>query len=206
MALRTPASGGDFELAPEGMHVARCFKIVDLGTHFNPAFAKEIHKVGVYFEMPKTLQKEGSNAGRPFIIKQDFTLSHHKKALLRITLENWYGKRFDTKALDAAGGFDLEKVLGRAGLLNIVHSEDGKYANITTVNPLPDGMVCPEQINESFVFSLQDFNPTRFAALSQKMQDFIAQSGEYIRMHSERVDAAPPPGGAFDDMADDIPF
>lgn len=205
MAVRTASSGGDFEMPPEGMVLARCFKLVDLGTHFNPMFAKETHKAGLYFELPTTLMKEGDRAGKPFIIKQDFTLSHHKKANLRIALEGWYGKRFDTKELDKAGGFDLEKVVGRPALVNIVHSEDGKYANIATINPLPKGMECPPQVYPSFVFSLEDFNQVRFGELSQKMQDFIAQSGEYIKMHTERPEPSRP-SGPFDDLDDDIPF
>lgn len=206
MALRTHSVGGDFELAPEGMALGRCFKLVDLGTHFNPVFAKETHKAALYFELPTTLQTEGDRAGKPFVIKQDFTLSHHKKANLRIALEGWYGKRFDTKELDRAGGFDLEKVIGRPALINVVHSEDGKYANIATINPLPKGMECPPQINASFVFTFEDFNLARFNELSQKMQDHIKESGEYIEMFRERVPANPPAGGHFDDLEDDIPF
>ena len=206
MAIRTSnAGGGDFEHPPEGMRLARCFKIVDMGTHLNPVYSKEIHKAQIYFELPNTLMKDGPSTGKPFIVKQAYTLSHHKKANLRIALEGWYGKRFDTKALDQAGGFDLEKLIGRPALVNIVHSEDGKYANIATINPLPDGMECPPQFYDSFVFSLEDFNPARFAELSQKMQDYIKESGEYIRMHQDRPESHPP-SSALEDMDDDIPF
>jgi hypothetical protein len=207
MAVRTSNSGGEFEMPPEGMVLARCFKIIDMGTHVDPGFGKEVHKASIYFELPTTLQKEGNYANQPFIVKQQFNLSHNKKANLRLMLEGWYGKRFDTKALDVAGGFDLEKLIGRPALINIVHSEDGKYANIATVNPLPKGMECPPQVNESFVFSLEDFSPVQFAKLSQKMQDFISQSGEYIEMHRPRKEASLPKGGTqFDDLEEDIPF
>lgn len=209
MAVRTSNSGGEFEMPPEGMVLARCFKIIDMGTHVDPGFGKEVHKASIYFELPGTLQKDGNYAGQPFIVKQQFNLSHNKKANLRLMLEGWYGKRFDTKALDAAGGFDLEKLLGRPALINIVHSEDGKYANIATVNPLPKGMECPPQFNPSFVFSLEDFNLTAFSKLSQKMQDFIKESGEYIEMHRPRAEQPLNQGtrsGAIDTLEDDIPF
>ena len=207
MALRTPTSGGDFELPPQGMHEGRCFKIVDLGTHLNPLFAKEVHKVAVYFELPKCLMTEGPNAGQPFTIKQDYTLSHHQKSQLRGMLEGWYGKRFDTKALDQAGGFDLEKILDRPGFINIVHSEDGKYANIASIAPLPKGFEIPPRHYELFLFSLEDFNPIAFSKLSPKMQDYIKQSGEYIKLHSQRPEPSGPKGGSnFDDLEDDIPF
>lgn len=211
MPIRTSTTGGDFELPSEGMKLARCFKVVDMGTHLDPVFGKEIHKARIFFELPKVLYKDGPQQGQPMILNQQYSLSHHKKANLRLMLENWYGKRFDTKQLNEKGGFDLTKLIGRPGLLNIVHSEDGKYANIATVNPLPEGMECPPAIYEPFVFELDDFNPVKFAKLSQKMQDFIKESGEYIKLHTDREDIRPNGrggggGSGFDDLEDDIPF
>mgnify|MGYP001579847468 CR=1 FL=1 len=209
MSLHTSnAGGGDFKPCPEGMHLARCFKIIDLGTHMIPQFGKEAHKARIYFELPKTLMAEGEMAGQPFILNKQYTLSHHEKSILRIDLQNWYGKRFDTKGLDAAGGFDLAKLLGRPALINVVHSEDGKFANIASINPLPEGMECPPQVYPSFIFTLEDFNPVDFAKLSTKMQEHIKKSGEYIKLHTERsVDSD---HGAGDDRVDgldsDIPF
>ena len=206
MALRTPTTGGDFELPPSGMHPARCFKLVDLGTHLNPVYSKEIHKVSIYFELPNCLQNDGPAAGKPHFIKNDYTLSHHQKAVLRLHLEGWYGKKFDTKALDAAGGFDLEKIVGRPGFINIVHTEDGKYANIASIAPLPQGFDIPPMYHESLVFTLQDFNPVTFAKLSPKLQEYIKESGEYIKMHSARPEPTGGLPGNFQEMEDDIPF
>lgn len=201
MAIKTSnAGGGDFEKAPEGMHVARCYKIVDCGTHMNPTFGKKQRLAWVYWELPRTLMKEGDNAGKPFIIGKRYGLSHNEKSMLRSDLESWYGKKFDTKALDNAGGFDLEKVVGRPAMLNVIHSEDGKYANVKSVNPMPDGMDCPEPINSPFVFSLADFDQAKFDKLSDKMKDFIRESDEF------RNAGKPEPSGHFDDMEDDIPF
>ncbi len=203
MAIKTTNSGGDFEKAPEGMRMGRCYKIVDCGTHMNPLYGKEQRLAWVYFELPSTLMTRGEQAGKPFIIGKRYGLSHNEKAILRLDLESWYGKKFDTKALDQAGGFDLEKLIGRPALLNIVHSDDGKYANIKTVNPLADGMDCPAAVNKPFVFSLAEFDSEKFSQLSEKMQEFISQSKEYKEMLS---------GGHKDpvrelaEMEDDIPF
>lgn len=203
MAVRTSnAGGGDFEKAPEGMHVARCFKVIDCGTHLNPTFGKRQRLAWVFFELPKALMTKGEQAGKPFIIGKRYGLSHHEKSILRGDLESWYGKRFDTAALDKAGGFDLEKVIGRPALVNIIHSEDGKYANIKAINPLPEGMECPAAVNQPFVFSLSEFNRERFDKLSEKMREFIAQSDEYQAMSKPE----PQKEHAFSDMADDIPF
>src|SRR3990167_9161025 len=123
MAVRTTnAGGGDFEKAPEGMHVARCYKIIDCGTHINPTFGKKQRLAWIMFELPKALMTKGEYAGKPFSIGKRYGLSHNEKATLRYDLESWYGKRFDTAKLDAAGGFDLEKLIGPPAMLNIVHS------------------------------------------------------------------------------------
>jgi hypothetical protein len=203
MAVRTSNAGSDFEKAPEGMRVGRCYRIVDCGTHLNKLFGKKQRLAWVYWELPTTPMKEGDNAGKPFSIGKRYGLSHNEKSILRADLESWYGKQFDTKALDKAGGFDLEKLIGRPALLNIVHSEDGKYANIKSVNPMPDGMECPPAVNGTFVFSLEDFEQTKFDKLSEKMQDFIRESDEYQAMAQGEQKA---PAGHFDDLPDDIPF
>ena len=203
MAIKTTNAGGDFEKAPEGMHVGRCYRVIDCGTHLNPVFGKEQRLAWIYFELPTTLMTKGEAQGKPFIIGKRYGLSHNEKANLRLDLESWYGKQFDTAALDKAGGFDLEKLVGRPALLNVIHSEDGKYANIKSINPLVAGMECPPAINKTFVFSLAEFSDDKFSKLSEKMQDFIAQSKEYKKMmaggHSD-------PLREIADMEDDIPF
>ena len=202
MAVRTTnAGGGDFEKAPEGMHVARCYKIIDCGTHINPTFGKKQRLAWIMFELPKALMTKGEYAGKPFSIGKRYGLSHNEKATLRSDLESWYGKRFDTAKLDAAGGFDLEKLIGRPAMLNIVHSEDGKYTNIKAINPLPEGYECPSAVNAPFVFSLSDFDPAAFGQLSERMQEFVSASDEYRAMTNPE-----PKKGHFDDMTDDIPF
>jgi hypothetical protein len=203
MAVKTTNAGGEgFEKAPEGMHVARCYKIIDCGTHINPTFGKKQRLAWVFFELPKALMTKGDFAGKPFTIGKRYGLSHNEKSMLRADLESWYGKRFDTAALDKAGGFDLEKVLGRPAMVNIIHSEDGKYANIKAINPLPEGFTCPDPVNEPFVFSLAEFDRAKFDKLSEKMQEFVSSSDEYQAMSKPEAK----PAGHFDDMKDDIPF
>jgi len=203
MAVRTTnAGGGDFEKAPEGMHVARCFKIIDCGTHINPTFGKKQRLAWIFFELPKALMTRGEYEGKPFSIGKRYGLSHNEKSTLRSDLESWYGKRFDTAALDKAGGFDLEKLIGRPAMLNIVHSEDGKYANIKAINPLPEGFECPPSINEPFTFSLADFDRATFEKLSDKMKEFISSSDEYRAMSEPEHRGE----NKFADMEDDIPF
>jgi hypothetical protein len=207
-SLRTPQSNeGGFEPAPAGWQIARCFAVIDLGTHFDEKWDKETHLVRVGFELPKTKR----NDGKPFAIFKRYTLSHHEKSRLRQDLEAWYGKKFSTGALNKAGGFDLAKLIGREAFVNITHSESDNgnvFANIAAIGPLPPDMECPAPINESVVFSLQEFDSDVFATLTEKTQDQIKESGEYKVMTGQikAPNRQPVAAGNFSDLDYDIPF
>src|SRR5688572_8519061 len=118
MGLRTPTTNDrEFETVAAGWAVGRCFSVIDLGTHVDPHWDKEIHSVRIGFELPTKLRDDG----KPHLIFKKYTLSHHPKSTLRKDLESWYGKTFDTKALNDAGGFDLRVILKRPAFLNITH-------------------------------------------------------------------------------------
>lgn len=203
MGLHTKNSGGDFELAPTGMHIARCYAVIDLGTHIDPTFGKKKHYVRVVHELPNTKMTNEKYAGKPFSISNRYNLSHNEKALLRIHLEGWYGKKFNDRDLDAAGGFDLSKLLGRPSFINVVHSEDGKYANVQSINPVPAGMECPLQINPTVMFTFENFDQHVFESLSPKTQEFIKESDEWLSLGAG-PEAKSAPAADFQD--DDIPF
>lgn len=202
MAIKTSNSGGDFEKAPEGMHMARCVRIIDCGTHLDEKWKKQKRIGWIFFELPNALMEPNEkNERKPFVVGKRYTLSHNEKAILRLDLESWYGKQFNTAELDKAGGFDLEKLLGRAAMLNVVYSEDGKYANIRSINPLPQGMDCPAQINPSFSFGINEIGTEKFSSLSERMQQYISESQEAKGPPTKPDAHTPPP-----DFDDDIPF
>lgn len=207
VSLRTPQSNeGSFDPAPAGWQVARCFAVIDLGTHFDPKWDKETHLVRIGFELPKTKR----NDGKPFAIYKRYTLSHHEKSRLRIDLEAWYGKKFNTGALNKAGGFDLVKLIDRTAFLNITHDEQDNgtvFANISAIGPLPEGTECPPMVNDEVIFSLSDFDQEVFDSLTDKTKQLIMDSGEYKVMTGEIQD--PKTIGkkeTFADLEDDIPF
>lgn len=199
MGTRT-SNASEFIKAPEGMHIGRCFKIIDCGTHLDKKYGSKKRIGWLYFELPNALMPANDKGERyPFIVGKRYTLSHNDKAILRQDLESWYGRTFDTAELDKAGGFDLEKVMGRPALLNVMHND--KYVNIKTINPLPQELSCPDPINPPFVFWMpDDFDSERFSKLSEKMKEFIRESFEAKQVDPAHVPNEPP---AFDD---DIPF
>jgi hypothetical protein len=112
----------------------------------------------------------------PMMISQQYTLSAGKKANLRKDLESWYGKEFNDDDLEKAGGFDLKKLLGKAALLNLKHSRDGKYANVVSVNP-PMAEVAPQHY-PSLWFALGKPDPDVWAQLGKKTREKIEKCEE----------------------------
>jgi len=180
--MRTASGGGKFENAPEGVHLAICYRIIDLGTHLNLNYGNRQRKIRIHWELPNALMEDGT----PFSINKQYTLSHHEKSNLRKDLESWYGKRFNDADLEDSGGFDPEKLLGRACQLNIIHKEsDGTtYANVVTIMPATGDPV-PAMANELFFFDLDNFDVTKFESLTDKLRSYINESDERKTFLSE---------------------
>jgi hypothetical protein len=203
--------GKDFEIHPAGVTAARCTRIIDLGTHDGEykGKAKKDHKIQFGFESATLMGDDaGEFAGKPFLITQRFTASLGEKANLRKILESWRGRKFTPAEID---GFDLKNVLGKACMLNMVHSDPvpGKkqYSNIASIMPLPAGMTCPQAVGELIFFSLGDFDQAAFDKLSDYYKELISQSDEYKAMFGNKKPAAAAPAAVaptIDD--DDIPF
>lgn len=128
---KTPDS--TFTPAPEGLHLAVCVDVQDLGLVITQWGEK--NKVRV------TWQIEGINGetGRPYEASRSYNNSLHEKAALRKDLESWRGRKFTKVEL---AGFDLEQLLGVNCQLQIMHQQgddDVLYANVETVLPAPKG-------------------------------------------------------------------
>ncbi|MFO7582923.1 phage replication initiation protein, NGO0469 family [Guyparkeria sp.] len=184
-----------FEQPPAGMHVARCYRLIDLGTqttHFNGE-PKRARKLLVSFEL---LGEDRMDDGRPFTVSRRFTASLADKAALRGFLESWRGRRFAPEEI--AEGFDLGSLLDKFAMLNLVESErEGRtYINIASASPMPKGMPAPEGENPAQMFDLSAPDWDLFAELSDRLQEQIMTAPEY--------QAARPAGSAAPtDTADD---
>lgn len=189
----------EFELPPEGTHIARCYMVCDLGmqeTEFNGEKKKK-HKARVSFE----LCHEAMEDGRPFSVSKTYNITLHEKSALRKDLVSWRGKQFTEEELD---GFDVFNVLGSACQVSIVHNkaENGKtYANIASITSMPKGTQAPELQNGIIKFSLKDYSQQAFNMLPEWLQGMINTDGiddPYPGPQSEN----PAPSG----LDDDIPF
>ena len=199
------SGGGDFEQAPAGTHVARCVRLIDIGTQFGEYQGKPnaLRKVVVTWELPNELMTEGDFRGKPFLVNKWYTASLGEKANLRKDLVNWRGREFTDEELR---GFEAKKILGTTCMLSLTPNEKGKV-RVTGVMKLPKGSDAPQQINPSIYFSLErdEFNQATFDSLSEFWQGEIKKSPEWADLQGKPgpVKAS---SSKFEDMESDIPF
>ena len=196
------SGGGDFEQPPVGTHVARCFKIIDIGTQRGEYQGKATVKRQciVGWELPLELMTEGDFAGKPFAVSKFYTSSLGEKANLRKDLANWRGRDFSEQEL---AGFDPQNILGKPCMLSLTKNDKDRV-RVTGVMALPKGSIVPDQINKTVYFSLDDFDRAVFDSLSDGIKKLIEVSPEFKELSSPQQPRKS--GGTFDDMPDDIPF
>ena len=193
--------GGDFENPPVGTHVARCYKIVDLGTQQSEYQGKLIvrRQVILGWELPQELMSKGEYEGKPFVTSAFYTMSLHEKSSLRKHLASWRGRDFTEEELK---GFDPHNILGKGCMLSLIENEKGRI-KVASVSALPKGTILPSQVNPNVFFSLdsEEFDSEIFESFSEKMQEMIKSSPEYkaIISGAASVDPGTPAN-------DDIPF
>ena len=157
-------------------------------------------------------ERDGKKVEGPMSIGRIFTASMNQKASLRAFIESFFAKKFSTD--EAAGDFDVTKLVGRYCLLNVTHADRGDrtYANIASAAPLPKGMQPPKGLeNAPLIFDLTHPDETVFAKLPTWLCDKInAALDEKPKRAPKTVnDDAPPnteegdPGPFVDDELPD---
>ena len=186
------SGGGERILAPSGTHLARCYKMIHFGTiedTYNGE-SRWVEKVLIEWELPNELRVFDQAKGpQPVSISKEFALSMHPKSTLRAFLTSWRGKGFTE---EEATAFDVTKLVGAACQLSIVHEP-------------------PDQINKSFIFSLDDFDVSVFNQLPDFFKNKVMGSKEYQKLmapeviHREEV-ASKVDAWKADETEDDLPF
>lgn len=200
------AGGTTFEQPPAGAHIARCIRIIDIGTQKGeyqgqPTFK---HQFIMSWELSNELMTSGDSTGKPFTVSKFYTASLNEKAALRKDLASWRTRDFTEEELK---GFDVQSVLGKACMLSITLNEKGK-AKVSAVMALPKGTQVPEQVNKTVIFSINKFDEEVFNGLSDGIKKLIMPSPEFQAM---RKPATPKDDGNYPDPSDDgddssIPF
>ena len=209
MAITATNNGGNRVLVPTGNHVARCYKMIHIGTvqEVINGQTKMLNKVVIGWELPEEQHefKEGEGK-KPLVISKEYTLSMYDTAHLRKMLESWRGKGFSE---DEAKAFDVTKLIGVQCLLNVIHKttkSGGKtYEDISSVTPLPKTMQCPKQINDTVIWDYDNPDQKVFDALPEFIRNKIVTSVEYITAKNPGQTTIQSNNGA-PESADDLPF
>lgn len=175
------------ELILAGNYIARCYKMIHVGTvnEIIMGETKVLNKVRIGWELPLELRVFNETKGeQPLVIEKELTLSLHEKSTLRALLKSWRGKDFTE---EQAKSFDITKLIGVQCMLNIVHQPAKKdpskvYEQISSVTPLPKGINCPEQINQTFVLSYDEWDEQKFESLPDFIKNKMKTSMEYGAM------------------------
>lgn len=97
MGLIASDSGKSFTPIPPGMHLARCYRIIDLGTQKTEwqGQIKSLPKILVQFEVHGEDDNGNplkTSEGEPMSISKRYTLSIGDKSTLRADLASWRGR------------------------------------------------------------------------------------------------------------------
>jgi hypothetical protein len=196
----------EFKIAPAGLHMARLYSVIDLG-HQATEWAGEtkiMHKVVLTWELHGE-DDAGlplkTDDGKPLIVSKRYTVSLGEQARLRQDVESWGNK---TMTAEDRKKFDLRNLLDKFCMVNIKHSEDGKYANISGLSPIPSALrsVIPEGINPVVHFWLAEFDQAKYDALPKYYKEKITESSEWRGQKAREADAPK----IEDNNLDDIPF
>lgn len=202
--------GGDFEQAPVGTHLARCIRLIDIGTQTSEYEGRKSSRrqVVVGWELCEELLTRGESAGQPFVVTRFYTQSLSEKATLRKDLITWRGRDFTPDELE---GFDAKNILGVPCLLSITANEQTGKSRVSGVMKLTKGITPPDQINPTVYFSLEpdEFDPSTFDGLTEGLKKMIVESPEWKEL--KRPKAAPHPPAPDDadldlDGDESIPF
>jgi hypothetical protein len=208
---------GNFEATPPGLHLARCYRIVDVGTQKTEYLGtvKYLRKVMLGWEI--FAQNEDGTPqmmrdGRPFAIFKNYTMSWADKATLRKDLQSWRGKPFSQEEMRR---FDLKTILGVFCMLNVIErtGQDGKmYVNVDGISPVPAQirkMGLPTAVNKDELFNLSEPDMALFETFSANLKAKIEASPEWQKLAGKapaQVAQVAQVSAIEEDDSDDIPF
>lgn len=165
------------EIIEEGLHHAIIYAIVDMWSQETKNFTtwkKELKRnVRIAFEFPEIVEDYGKWP-QPAWLFFTKSFSMHEKAALRQAIESMTGKKLsDQEAKD----FDLSSLLWLN--CNILAKHNGDYVNISDFTKYKGEPKLPQ--NDSYVFSLDNFNENIFKKIGEKTQEKIKQTPEYAK-------------------------
>lgn len=176
--MKAPKGSGR-ELAPEGTHQAVCIQVLDLGTQPSGEWGDK-RKIQWGFE----LLDEATEQGEPFTIYMNMTFSASNRSTMAKHLKVWQG-------VEDASEFEQGDLLGKNGLITIVHndSEKGTFANVQTIAPLTKNMKPKKSTLDHVLLSLDpdEFDEDVYNDLPDFIKEKIAGSPEWAEVMKPKM-------------------
>jgi hypothetical protein len=180
-------SGGTFVPVPPGMHLARCYRIIDIGTQRSEYLGQEKYQPKVMIQFEVHSEDDQGNPlvtsnNEPMSISKNYTASLGEQATLRKDLVLWRGRDFTPEELR---GFELKNVLGAWAMITVTKAlgKDGKeYTNIGGIAPVPANIKkagLPEPVNKTGIFWIEEPDMEMFESFSDKLKKKIMESPEW---------------------------
>lgn len=209
MGLSAPFSSGEArELVPASGYLGVIVGVYDIGTQDGGQFGAK-RQIVVTWELHNKKGVVRDKAGNPLTISKFYTLSFNEKATLRKDVEAMTGRAFSDA--EASRGFDVEKLLGTACRLRVVHysKTSGQTGDkIGTLMPLDEDDPKPEAVSDETYFEIDsasaekrevpDFVPKWIANKVRQSKEYGGSNGQ-PQGNPMTVPSAVPTG-------DDIPF
>lgn len=206
MSLIAKATEGQgFEPIAEGVHMAVCSQLIDLGMQVNKFKEDSVQdKAMIVWEVDESYTKDDVEHNRT--ISKEYTMSLHDKATLKKDLQAWRGKPFTE---DELKGFSIINVLNKGCQLQIMHETKNEktYANIVSIMGMPKG-VSAIPVTDPLVFNMEDKATWNTWAnipkwIQSKIQESVNYESSGFKAHVEAVGEFTP----VDEEDDkDLPF
>src|SRR5690606_33489437 len=160
------------EQPAEGTYPFVCVQVIDLGTQ-----PSKVEKYGDthWVQLALELVEERTSDNQPMVVYTRVNNINTPRSKLTKTLKAW----LNVKDLD---NFDMERCLGAAGMVTIVHNEHegNTYANVQTMTALPKGMKVKKHSEPLIsLFLDESFDEDVLGELPEFLQTMIKASPEY---------------------------
>lgn len=207
MAIIAKSKGNtERTLAPIGNHLARCVRMIHIGTAEEniQGTVKKLNKVKLSWELPdETHVFKEEKGAEPFMVSKEYTLSMSDRANLRKDLESWRGKGFTDKQAEE---FDITVLLGIPCMINVIHktakTSGNNYVVVSSITPLPKRVECPEQVIPSFEFNFTDCFEN-FEQLDEWTQNKIKETDEFKALtETAPIEDAAPVSEEVEDLSE----
>ena len=177
--MKVPAPNQtSFKPAPEGIHPAIIYQVVDLGTQKTDFQGETGQKHQVRFTLELLSDDCKLEDGRPMSIGVTRTVSLHENSRLRKDLEAIRGKAYTP---DELNNVDLIRLAGTSCNVFVAHipKGDGVISRIDRFMKWNNSAEKPVGVNEVTTFDFEEPSMKSLDALPEWIQEIVRKSPEY---------------------------